>query len=260
MHPNYPIRPLQELVVEDFQVCTINGQVVPYEGWVELTVILSGHDDPNLTVQAPFIVSKIPLTQPLIGANVVGTIIERQESDKDGITLLINLLCRAFEMDEDQVTAMVHLIQVPQKTECRLATVRVGKDNLVIPADKVVRVWSRVPPCIDTTDSLVLYETAGDNVVLKQLSIGDGFLEINNTQRPYFKIPISNHTKDDITLARRTALVTIQHIAWVLETDSPEPLSLESIPTGKTTAHNSTAIVPDNTPAEPWLPQLISPT
>lgn len=60
----------------------VNGQAVPYDGWVELTVTLAGHEDPNLTVQAPFLVSTLSPPQPLVGANVLGAIIKYKSQMK----------------------------------------------------------------------------------------------------------------------------------------------------------------------------------
>ena len=77
---NYPVRSLQELLETDLTVYAASGHVIPYDGWVELTVNLTGNDDPNLTVQAPFLVSQLSLPQPLLGANVLEQIIKRQES------------------------------------------------------------------------------------------------------------------------------------------------------------------------------------
>lgn len=55
--PNYTVRPLQGLLEENLNVYAVNGQAIPYDGWVELTVILTGNEVPNLTMQAHFLVS-----------------------------------------------------------------------------------------------------------------------------------------------------------------------------------------------------------
>lgn len=124
----------------------------PFPGWVELTVNLTGNDDPNLTVQTPFLVSQLSLAQPLVGANVLEQVIKRQESSGAAVATLLSLLCSAFGMEEEQVKAMVNYIQVPQKTLCNPAIVRVGRDNIVIPAGKAVNVWCRVPHNFDTSE------------------------------------------------------------------------------------------------------------
>ena len=71
--PNYPPRPLEELLDqgESLNVYAANGQSIPYDGWVELTVNLMGNDNPNLAIQVPFLVSQLSLPQPLLGANVL---------------------------------------------------------------------------------------------------------------------------------------------------------------------------------------------
>lgn len=137
--PCYAVRPLQELLENELEVYAVSGQAIPYDGWAELTVTLAGQEDPNLTVQAPFLVSKLSLPQPLLGANVLGAISQRQKSDKDAIATLITLLHRAFGMEEEQVVAMVNFIQVPRGTDCDPATVRTEKDNIIIPARKAVQ-------------------------------------------------------------------------------------------------------------------------
>ena len=125
--PNYTVRPLQELLEENLDVYAVNGQTIPYDGWVELTVNLTGTDNPNLTIQAPFLVSQLSLPQPLLGANVLEEIIRRQESSGDAAATVTSLLRSAFGMEEEQVVAMVNFIQVSQRTYCDPATVRVGK-------------------------------------------------------------------------------------------------------------------------------------
>lgn len=53
--PNHPIRPLEDLLDpgEKLDLYAANGQTIPYDGWVELTVNLPGNDNPNLDIQVP---------------------------------------------------------------------------------------------------------------------------------------------------------------------------------------------------------------
>ncbi|XP_040928717.2 uncharacterized protein LOC121202576 [Betta splendens] len=246
---------MKTMLNNELEVYAINGQAVPYDGWVEQTVTLAGHEDPNLIV--PFLVSKLSLSQPLVGANVLGAIMQRQVSDKEAIASLHSLLRRTFGMDEEQVVAMVNFIQVPQRTDGGLATVRVGKDNVTIPAGKAVQVWCKVPQNFDISDPLVLYEPE-ESVALRHLSVGEGLLEINNSLRPFVKIPISNHSKHEIILPKRTALDTIQQVAKVIKTymltDTLE--SAQSLqPTVTTAEVNKVTSVCDSL-TESWLPQV----
>ncbi len=48
-------------------VLAVNGDVLPFDGWVEATVNLPGNSDPQLAIQVPFLVGKMALERPLLG-------------------------------------------------------------------------------------------------------------------------------------------------------------------------------------------------
>ena len=156
--PHHTVRPLRELVDVDLNVYGVTGHALPYNGWVELTVNLTGSDDPNLTIPAPFLVSQLPMPQPLLGANVIEEILKGQDD-----ATVASLLRGAFGLADEQVVAMVNYIRVAPKPDCDPATVRVGQDNIVIPAGKVVNVCCQVPCNFNTSDPLVLYEPTEEN-------------------------------------------------------------------------------------------------
>lgn len=57
--PEQALRPLSEIIDgDDFSVSAVNGDPLPFEGWVKLTVNLPGNDDPSLAIQVPFLVGK----------------------------------------------------------------------------------------------------------------------------------------------------------------------------------------------------------
>lgn len=61
-----------------------------------------------------------------------------------------------------------------------------------------------MPPQLDSSDPLVLFEQEESCVQLQQLDIGDGLLEIQNERTPYVAVPLGNHTKHDIILPRKS--------------------------------------------------------
>lgn len=74
--PNLDVRPLTELIelMEDkktLEVYAVNGGLIPFDGWVIITLNLPGNEDPDLSVSVPFLVSSLPLEMPLLGFNVV---------------------------------------------------------------------------------------------------------------------------------------------------------------------------------------------
>lgn len=72
--PDQDLRPLSE-IIGDLSVSAVNGDPLPFEGWMELTVNLPGNDDPNLTMKVPFLVGKMSLERPLLGFNVIEELI-----------------------------------------------------------------------------------------------------------------------------------------------------------------------------------------
>ncbi len=250
------LRPLSELLEEELGVYAVTGHAVPYTGWVELTVNLAGNEDPNLTIQAPFLVSPLPLPQPLLGANVLQEIVRRKESSGDAVATVVSLLRSAFGIEEEQVEAIVNFIQVPPRTYCDPVTIRVGQDHTIIPPGRTAYVWCRVPPNFDVSNPTVLYEPMEESVVLGQLSVGEGLLEINNTRRPYVKVPISNHSKHEVTLPRRTSLGTIQHVIKVIETNTPESHQADPTPRKMTSVEVKSVASPSTSRPESWLPPV----
>lgn len=87
------ICPLSELLGgEDLNVFAANGEVIPYDGWMEVIVNLPGNDDPNYAIKVPFLVSQVDLQRPLLGFNVIQEIILGQGDETEALTAICNLL------------------------------------------------------------------------------------------------------------------------------------------------------------------------
>ncbi len=52
--PEQALRPLSDIIDGgDLSVSAVNGDPLPFEGWLELTVNLPGNDDPSLLFRCP---------------------------------------------------------------------------------------------------------------------------------------------------------------------------------------------------------------
>lgn len=90
--PDLNIRPLIDIINGDeLDVYAVNGNLVPFDGWVAITVNLPGNENPSLSIKIPFLVSSLPLERPLLGFNVLEELVQGQPERL--IPTLITLLC-----------------------------------------------------------------------------------------------------------------------------------------------------------------------
>ena len=240
--PDLDIRPLAELMEDEekLKVYAVNGDRVPFNGWVNITVNLPENQDPDLAIKVPFLVGHLPLETPLIGFNVVEELIKGKPERL--VPILTRLLVGAMSIPNDTAETIVHFVQA-KKPDTPQGRLRTGQQDKVIPAGSVVWVKCRLPPNLDPSVSLVLFEPDESNVHLQQLDVGEGLLEIQNEKNPYLAVPVGNHMKHDITLPRKSAIGSVQPIKKIIETDSP----------GKDTRVHSVTTSPAD--ASPSLPQ-----
>lgn len=97
--PSQDIRPLSELDY-NLDVAAITGDEVPYDGWVEVVVNLHGNDDPDLSINVPFLVSRLKLDRPVIGVNVIQVLIQSHASRPKVLSILPTLLAGAMDVDD----------------------------------------------------------------------------------------------------------------------------------------------------------------
>lgn len=248
--PDLTMRPLSEIIEEmdELQVCAVNGESIPFDGWVPIMINLPGGEDPSLSISTPVLVSTLSsLDKPLIGFNVLEQIIEGQPERL--MPTLVTLLCNAICLPPEKAEVMVSFIQTvePNVTQGRLRT---GERDVVIPAGQVAWVKCRVPSTMNPSDSLVLFEADDESSqALEQLDVLTGLVKIQNETKPYVTIAVNNDTKHDITLPRKTALGTLEPVERIVGTETP------SEPQPTVTVREVT-VEPAAPAATSWLPPV----
>ncbi|XP_061817764.1 uncharacterized protein [Nerophis lumbriciformis] len=223
--PDHKPRPLADLIGrKPLSVLAVNGEPLPYDGWVGVNVSLPDNSDPNLSIQVPFLVSSVPMDRPLIGFNVIECLIMGPKGESDFISALVTLLRGALSIENDKAIALVSLIQThaSHDSDVRHGMLKVGFHDVVIPAGAVRQVKCRIPPMFDTSNPLVLFEPNENNPQLQQLDVGDSLLEINHAKVPCLRIPIGNHNKHEVTLSCKTILGSIEPVVKIVSTDEPQ--------------------------------------
>ncbi|KAI3374125.1 hypothetical protein L3Q82_005991 [Scortum barcoo] len=226
--PDHKLRPLAELMgPKALSVLAVNGEPLPYDGWMGVMVSLPNNSDPNLVIQVPFLVSSMPLEWPLIGFNVVEQLILGTKDGADLLPTLVSLICGAMNLQDDKATTLVNFIQakLTSDNDVNHSVLKVGLYDVVIPAGQVRLIRCKVPATFDTSKSPMLLEPSENNPQLQQLDVGDSLIEVCHEKAPYVKVPIGNHTKHDITLPSRTVLGSIESVVKVVQTDELDPVT-----------------------------------
>ncbi|KAI2643775.1 Retrovirus-related Pol polyprotein from transposon 17.6 [Labeo rohita] len=229
--PDQHLRPLSDLMgSKPLHVLAVNGDVLPFDGWVEATVNLPGNSDPQLAVQVPFLVGKMALER----FNVIEQLVKGQTSGTSVLATISTLLTGAMEIGDDQAEVIVNFIQTHKPSCDTEAIVKVGCQDVVIPSGQLAHVKCPIPVDFDLSEPTILFEPNVDNPQLEPLNLGDGLLEVCGRQRPFIYIPVGNHTSYDITLPRRMTIGSIQSIKKIVETDQitgPVPVEVNSTET-----------------------------
>lgn len=218
--PSHHLRSLSELIgSRPLNVLAVNGDILPFDGWVEATVNLPGNSNPQLAIQVPFLVGRMTLERPILGFNVIEQLVKGQKSGTRVLATVTALLKGAMEIGDEQADVIVNFIQM-QKPPCdQEVTVKVGCQDVVISPGQLAHIKCSVPVDFDVSDPVILFEPNVDDPQLDQLGLGDGLLEVCGRQKPFISVPIGNHTKHDVTLPRRTKLGSIHPIKGIVETD-----------------------------------------
>ncbi len=125
------------------KVSAINGEIIPFSGWVEATVSLPGHDGTLYSIQVPFLVSQLQLERPLLGFNVISELITGPR-DREGIlTTLHSLMSSTGNTQDDLVEVSIGFIRA-NKVYADTARVRVGSQDVPIRPGQVTNVKCRV--------------------------------------------------------------------------------------------------------------------
>lgn len=246
--PHVTIRPLTEVMNEDeeLRVYAVNGDILPFDGWIALTVNLIGNENPSLLITVPFLVSSLPLEQPLLGFNILEVMMQNQP--KKLIPTLTALLCNSMLISAENAELLVNFIQTDQPSVL-CGRLRTGKQDTVIPAGQVAWIKCQVPSNMELRDCVLLLEPDDTNVQRTELDVGEGLLEVQNSRRPYVSVPVGNNTKHVVTLPRKTALGSIHCVEKVITTDKSEaPMP--------TTIVNNVSSAPAESSLSPWQPPI----
>ncbi|KAJ8352081.1 hypothetical protein SKAU_G00235570 [Synaphobranchus kaupii] len=129
--PDLDIRSLREIISDEgyLEVHAVNGDLIPFNSWVAITVNIPGNEDPNLSINVPFLVCSLPLERLLLGFNVLEELIQGQPEQL--MPTLFTLLFGAIPIPTDKANAIVRSVQT-MRPSVQQGRLRVGHQRVVI--------------------------------------------------------------------------------------------------------------------------------
>eukprot|EP00794_Sanderia_malayensis_P021316 gene21316-23391_t len=216
MNKNFPsaiVKDISELINVQLNLTAANGTQIPYLGWCQIDFSITN----NETLVVPFLNAKEAVCLPLIGYNVI------EEFVKNGISS--NELKSAFaDVSSVNCTALVDLIKSNVETE--LCNIRTNKRNHVIPSGKTLQVPCRVNHGPIGKEIPVLFEPNEQQI--SGISVYEKLFTIKSGNSSKVKIEITNNSKHDIVLPRRTLLGKIELVQSVTPLDVELKENLEN--------------------------------
>lgn len=142
--PHTVIHPISELLKEEtLAVLPANDTPIPYIGWTEVSFRLDSDPQRTSNLQVPILVSSDPAvaSDPIIGYNVIGAIVNRNEGKmKDGRKQLAHQVSTALAITVKSAQNVVRLMQnsVPDP---ETGVVRSGGKSVFLPANQVTTIY-----------------------------------------------------------------------------------------------------------------------
>ena len=134
---------------EQFKLAAANGTPIPFKGWAELKFCLTGETALSQGMTVPVLVSTNEIERPIIGYNVIEMLVKTED--------FYPSINSAFPgLQPAQVAALVGFINTNDPDN--FCEVKLGKEDVVIPAGENRVVTGRAHPGPVTEDMTVLFE------------------------------------------------------------------------------------------------------
>ena len=243
-----PVRPISELVdyASGLDLRAANGTPIPFTGWVDASLTLPSHRPAPITIQFPALVTTDTLQLPIIGYNVIEQVVKCTGKDATGV-----LSDAITDLRPDEAEKLVNAVQAPVTDV--LATVRTGRQNIVIPNHTQVGVKCSVRAGLRGNKGTALFEPDLEQQWPEGLVVEESVVSLSPGSTCPVIIRIVNRTDRDITLPRRSQLGQIQviHSACLIDPSTLLDWKEKRNPPAETNSIEVAAPIEDA-----WLPPI----
>lgn len=206
--PDAEIFPLESLPLDGpLEVTAANGTYVPFDGWMDILVEITSEKHGSVAIHVPMLVSKHCTTGPLIGFNVIETVI-MENGGQPNCTSLLDLLSEAMSLQKHTVETLVSALNnMSCPDEPEHPVVKTGKKGFTISRGQICDVKCRLRAF--PGGGTMLFEPELENGLPDGLELFPAIVNIPVGSSKTVRIPIQNVSQHDIFCPPRTVLGVI---------------------------------------------------
>ena len=247
--PKVEIKEVSELLDEypGLDLTAANGSRIPFSGWAEVNLELAG----GILLRVPFLVTKGELEQPLVGYNVVETIINEYPES--------NIILAMFPgLETEGATQLIDAIQTKPKEVAQVST---AKEGFQLVAGETVNIRCKADAGHFDRPTPMVFEPDEQQSWPVGLAISESLITIPAGVTTRVKIPITNETKHTITvggklhIGRLTAVLSITPLPVNLVTSQVVEQMKQAPESKKEHSNTPTSLYQ---PREEYLERIIS--
>ena len=204
MFPDTEIKDISELIEAELNITTVNGEAIPYVGWVQLNFQLP-QGQPLL--QVPFLVTEKHFNLPLIRYNVIEHCIKSNNLSPHAMNSVFN------DVPAKTVEALAEFIQAAEKEQLGIA--KSSKKDYMIPNGETMNISCQVNHGPTASCTPVIFERDELHPWPSGLVILEKLLAVKQGKPSQSEIAVTNTTKHDLLLPNRTVLGRIELVQSV---------------------------------------------
>ena len=206
--PNRSLRDINELLQEDLDLRTANGTTLPFHGWTDVQLTLSLDGKTTQCIGVPFLVTSIPLSEPIIGFNAIAELTANKQSIPVGTPI-----GKAFgKLTDSKVATLRTLLE---STDDHLGQVRLGRSSVKFPKGEGMWINCRTRTRCKRK-SVAIFEPEITSEWPEDLVLSETVVDVLPGSSSRIKLFVQNNSSKDIFLKARTRLGRLEMVRSVM--------------------------------------------
>ena len=188
---------LSNILDKELTVEGVNGMKIPYEGYILLDFQVNGKE-----ISVPFLVTKDNIKDPIIGFNVIKTLIDMATEDRLRHEIAKEVLKYCSNVvDENTVSAFVATVQSTSSVE--MSAVKILKTGSTIKAGSTTTLSCKIESLVVEERTPVVFESEVDELLPNGLEFSQSLLYLKKGPNTRISVAVQNNTNKDIHLTGR---------------------------------------------------------